>query len=610
MAVLIREFNWSQTALGLPDTWPHALRTIVELMLVSCFPMVVLWGRELIQIYNDAYIQIAGHKHPEALGRSARSYWPRTWHINGAICERVLRNGPIFLTEQRVPITRCGSPKEACFTLSYSPIRAMGGHVAGLLVMMAQTTVTLQGRILPWESEDRYRMLSEALPQIVWSSDASGNVDFFNSRWFAYTGLRDEEGYTAGWEQAIHPEDRVRTLKVWSEARRTGSAFEVEYRLRRADGVYRWHLDRAVPVHDDRGQVVRWFGTFTDIDDRKQAEEALRESEARFRQFAENSAAVLWVLNVETMTLEYLSPSFQQVWGEPLDAVPRDFEQWIKSVHPDDRDDVVAALGRVRQGGEVVVKEYRVVRPDGTVRWVQNTGFPILDERGEVRRVAGIAQDVTKHDGSMVYVVDTDDASRANLSLLLQGAGYQVKTFASAQDFLDVAPVLVPGCVVLDVRSSGMGELIVPKELKTRRIGLPVVVVGEARGDVAFGVQAMKAGAVDFLDMPYEPRQLLDSVASALTTIRDIAERDQAAELAKARIAALSAREREVLERLLVGGTNKTIARDLDISPRTVEAHRARIMERLGAQSLPELVQIAMVAGLKQGGRMAGEPDR
>jgi FixJ family two-component response regulator len=288
-------------------------------------------------------------------------------------------------------------------------------------------------------------------------------------------------------------------------------------------------------------------------------------------------------------------------------VAPRDYSQWLDTVHPDDREAVAAALAKVRQEAEVVVKEYRVVRPDGTVRWIQNTCFPILDEHGKVRRLAGIAQDITQHDGSMVYVVDSNDESRRNLSLLLQGAGYQVKTFTSPEAFLEVALALVPGCVVIGLQSPEMGELIIPKELKARRVGLPAVVIGDAHGDVAFGVRAMKAGAVDFLGVPYCPDQLLDAVASALATIREIAERDQAGERAKARIAALSSREREVLDGLLTGGTNKTIARDLDISPRTVEAHRARIMERLGAQSLPELVQIAIAAGLKQPARALGE---
>jgi RNA polymerase sigma factor (sigma-70 family) len=126
-----------------------------------------------------------------------------------------------------------------------------------------------------------------------------------------------------------------------------------------------------------------------------------------------------------------------------------------------------------------------------------------------------------------------------------------------------------------------------------------VIVIGEARGSVAVGVQAMKAGAVDFLDVPYDPEQLMDALASAQAAIRERAERDQAVERLRGLIAALPAREREVLDGLLAGGTNKTIARDLGLSPRTVEAHRARIMERLGAQSLPELVQIAVAAGLQ-----------
>jgi FixJ family two-component response regulator len=171
--------------------------------------------------------------------------------------------------------------------------------------------------------------------------------------------------------------------------------------------------------------------------------------------------------------------------------------------------------------------------------------------------------------------------------------------FSAARAFLEVAPVLVPGCVVLDIRDPATGELTIPKELKARRAGLPVIVIGEAQGNVAVGVQAMKAGAVDFLDVPYLPEQLLDALASAQATIRERAAQDQAIERVKALIAALPAREREVLDGLLAGGTNKTIARDLGLSPRTVEAHRDRIMERLGAQSLPELVQIAVMAGLQ-----------
>jgi FixJ family two-component response regulator len=255
-------------------------------------------------------------------------------------------------------------------------------------------------------------------------------------------------------------------------------------------------------------------------------------------------------------------------------------------------------LERVRQG-EVVTQEYRIVRPDGAVRWIRDTCFPIRDERGRVRQAGGIAQDVTKHTGSLVYVVDADEDSRRRLSLLLRGAGYEAKAFASARAFLEAVPALVPGCVVLDTRAPAAGGLAIPRELKARRVDLPIIVAGSGGGDVGTGVRAMKAGAVDWLEAPCEAEALLPAVASAMAGIRDAAEADRAAELARARVATMSVREREVLDGLLAGGTSKTIARDLGISPRTVENHRAHLMERLGARTLPEAVLMAAAAGLR-----------
>jgi PAS domain S-box-containing protein len=339
---------------------------------------------------------------------------------------------------------------------------------------------------------------------------------------------------------------------------------------------------------------------------RARAETALRQSEQRFRQFAEHSTDVLWILDAETLRMEYVSPAFERVWGRPTGAI-ESRSQWIETIHPEDRARAFYATESVLRG-ETVIKEYRILRPDGSMRSIHATVFPIFEEHGKVQRIAGIARDISQHDGSMVYIVDGNEASRQELSLLLQGAGYQVSQFPSAEAFLDVAPVVVPGCVVLDARSPDAGGLTIPRELKGRRSGLPVIVLDEARGNIAVGVEAMKAGAVDFLEAPYQPEQLLEAVASANAGIREAGERNDAVELARARIAALSVREREVLDQLVVGGTNKTIARDLGISPRTVEAHRARIMERLGAQSLPELVQIAIAAGLRMPVRSGDNP--
>jgi FixJ family two-component response regulator len=235
---------------------------------------------------------------------------------------------------------------------------------------------------------------------------------------------------------------------------------------------------------------------------------------------------------------------------------------------------------------------------DGAVRWIRDTLFPIRDPAGRVERVGGIAQDITVPGGSTVYVVDADPAACQALCLLLHEAGYSAKAFASGPEFLELATVLAPGCVVIEVRSSPTAGLAALRQLKAAGSLLPVIATGASDGDVRLAVQAMRAGAVDWLEMPYEPEALLGAIAAALASVHAAAEQNRRAELARARIASMSVRERQVLEGLLAGGTNKVIARDLGISPRTVELYRASVMERLGARTLPEAVLLAAAAGL------------
>jgi PAS domain S-box-containing protein len=126
-------------------------------------------------------------------------------------------------------------------------------------------------------SEQRYRYLADSMPQIVWTARPDGHLDYYNRRWFEYSGSTLERSEGWAWQPGVHAEDLERCLELWTKALESGEAFEIEYRIRRAsDGVYRWHLGRAVPMRDDGGQIIRWFGTATDIDDRKRAEDSLR----------------------------------------------------------------------------------------------------------------------------------------------------------------------------------------------------------------------------------------------------------------------------------------------------------------------------------------------
>src|SRR5215470_19199230 len=195
------------------------------------------------------------------------------------------------------------------------------------------------------------------------------------------------------------------------------------------------------------------------------------------------------------------------------------------------------------------------------------------------------------------HVIDDDEAVRESIGFLLRTAQLTVKTYETASAFLAVAPTIGSGCVITDVRMPGVSGIDLLRRLKEMGIGLPVIVI-TGHGDVPLAVEAMKFGAVDFLEKPFNDDVLLASVRSAL----DRSEKDarlgvEHAEL-NDRIATLSNREREVLEGLVAGHPNKIIAYDLGISPRTVEIYRANVMTKMKAPSLSELVRMALIAGV------------
>jgi len=198
-----------------------------------------------------------------------------------------------------------------------------------------------------------------------------------------------------------------------------------------------------------------------------------------------------------------------------------------------------------------------------------------------------------------IHLVDDEDSIRRSAGFMLRTAGFEVETYASGVDFLKVAQHVAPGCILLDVRMPGMDGLEVQARLRDSGVALPVIVL-TGHGDVGIAVRAMKGGAIDFIEKPFEKAELLAAITAAMAWL-DTADRrlDEGAE-AKVRIAALTGRERDVLEGLARGLPNKTIAYDLEISPRTVEVHRANLMSKLDVRSLSEALRLAFAAGLPQ----------
>ena len=305
-------------------------------------------------------------------------------------------------------------------------------------VKLGQTEVALTNSSellgLLSESEKSYRQLADSMPQIVWTARPDGFLDYYNQRWFDYTGLTLEQ--TQGWEAILHPDDLQNCVKVWSEAVETGEKYKVEYRFRRAsDNEYRWHFGQALPVRDADNKIVKWFGTFTDIHGQKKVEEDLRQIkgdlerrvEARTRELSAAAAQlaeeieerkiiqenlrvreerfhlatratndVIWDRNLTTNELLW-NHNFQKLFGYNVEETGTNVVSWTSRLHSDDLHRVEASIHHAIESGEQSwADEYRFRRRDDSYAFVADRGYIIYDESGKPLRMIGSMMDITK----------------------------------------------------------------------------------------------------------------------------------------------------------------------------------------------------------------------
>ena len=290
MARQVREFEWDSSSLGLASTWPQSLRTIVELVLPSSFPMVILWGPDLIQIYNDGYREIMGDKHPSGLGQATAECWPEVWHINQPIYDRVFNGESIKFDDALYPIWRSGILEDAWFTLGYSALRDESSDVVGVLVTVVETTARMQAwkrqetaEALLRQAREQSRAPLEGVVQANWETDASGAM-IDSPSWRIYTGQDVTAWLGDGWLTAVHPDDRDHASAQWRDATARLKLVDADFRLwHEASGVWRWTNMRAAPLLDETGRLLRWIGMNIDIHSRKTAEQVADERNAALR---------------------------------------------------------------------------------------------------------------------------------------------------------------------------------------------------------------------------------------------------------------------------------------------------------------------------------------
>ena len=357
----------------------------------------MLWGRDGIMIYNDAYSVFAGGRHPQLLGSKVLEGWPEVADLNRRVMEVGLRGETLSFRDEHLILFRPGRPPDVWLNLDYSPLLDESGVPAGVLAIVVETTDRVRAEQALRESEAQFRTFASAMPHHVWAANPDGKLDWVNDKVLKYTGA-DTAGLQGDrWGEVVHLQDRALAFEAWQKALATSTVYEVEFRLRRNDGVFRWHLARAMPIRDDAGKVVRWIGTNTDIDDRIQAERALRDRQAELARVQQIGK----VGGVEVLLSDGFrnrrSPEYLTIHGLPPEAAQETHEDWVRRIHPQDREHTErqfldAVAGDVREYNA----EYRIVRPsDGQLRWIAVKAEIERDAAGRAWRLVGAHIDVT-----------------------------------------------------------------------------------------------------------------------------------------------------------------------------------------------------------------------
>ncbi len=260
---------------------------------------------------------------------------------------------------------------------------------------VAQRELKRQNELLQ-RSERELREVIETIPSMAWSAAPDGSADFFNGRWLAYAGLTADQARGWGWTVAVHPDDLKLLVDYWQTLMAQGESGQIEGRLRRFDGVYRWFLFRATASLDDNGKVVKWYGTNTDIEERKIAEGALKRSEAYLAEAQRLTHTGSCALDGASHEILYWSEEMFRLFGfDAQQGLPK-WDEWVQRIHPEDRDKFRMAGDRTFLEKVHCDVEFRVVKPDGTIKHIHAIGHPVLSPSGDLVQVLGTMVDVTE----------------------------------------------------------------------------------------------------------------------------------------------------------------------------------------------------------------------
>ncbi len=304
-------------------------------------------------------------------------------------------------------------------------------------------------------SDDHLRLVIDTVPALIHTGRPDGYLDYFNRRWLDYVGLPLEEVAGWKWTNANHPEDAAVTVEKWGRSIATGEPFEHESRLRRADGEYRWMFHRKVPLRDDRGNIVKWYGSSVDIEDRKRAEEALTRSEQLYSKLVNSVDCIVWEADARTFQFSFVSPQAERILGYPV-AQWKSPDFWVEHLHPDDREWCTALCKQAAEERRDHALEYRMVAADGRAVWLHDVVSAQMGPEGPVR-LTGVMIDVTRRKLAETAAKESGERfrlvfERSTAGMMIAGAsGEIIRANKAFCDFLGYSEDELKGRAILDV---------------------------------------------------------------------------------------------------------------------------------------------------------------
>jgi PAS domain S-box-containing protein len=404
MADRIRDFPWQDTSLGAMSGWSETLLCAVNMILESQFPMLLLWGQEMVVLYNDACIPLEGDKHPAVLGQTGRNCWPEAWHILEPKLTSVLERGAkLYFENELIPILRQGCLTDVYWTYSYSPIRDAAGVICGILVVSHDVTAKLNA--------ERERDAIAANLKNVLESTTDGLVVL--DKQARYTYVNEQAARIV----ASKPADMIGKSQWDLFPLAATTKFGAEYRKAVETGMPR-HFENFYPE-----PLNAWFEChcypsehgvsiyFREVTEQKQAERELRERQELFRVLADSLPQLIWMtdgLGENT----YCNQRYFDYLG--VTEAERTSIQWLKLVHPDDLAATLKIWNHSVETGDSYLNEFRLRRKDGMFRYLLARAVPIRNDRGKIERWVGSLTDI--HDQKLA-----EDALRKSEKLATAG---------------------------------------------------------------------------------------------------------------------------------------------------------------------------------------------